>query len=156
MPRSAETHAELRLARFLPYRLSVLSNRISQDISALYSARFGLSVTEWRVMAVLGHEPDLSASQVAERTAMDKVAVSRAVSALLDKTFLLRRVDADDRRRSSLKLSAKGYAVFDQVVPLALNLERRILAALEPAEQSQLLAILDKLEAAELALGIPE
>ncbi len=156
MPHSANPHAELRLQRFLPYRLSVLSNRISQDISALYSARFGLSVTEWRVMAVLGHEPGVSANRLVERTAMDKVAVSRAVSALLDKKFLLRRVDAGDRRRSSLKLSAKGYAVFDQVVPLALALERRILSALEPAEQSQLLAILDKLEAAELALGIPE
>ena len=156
MPHTANPHAKLRLERFLPYRLSVLSNRISQDISALYSARFGLSVTEWRLMAVLGHEPGVSANRLAERTAMDKVAVSRAVSALLDKKFLLRRVDAGDRRRSSLKLSAKGYAVFDQVVPLALALERRILSALEPAEQSQLLAILDKLEAAELALGIPE
>ena len=80
-------HAELRLERFLPYRLSVLSNRVSQDIARLYSARFNLSITEWRVMAVLGHERGLSANTVAERTAMDKVAVSRAVSALMGKKF---------------------------------------------------------------------
>ena len=145
-------HAELRLERFLPYRLSVLSNRVSQDIAGLYSKRFGLSITEWRVMAVLGHEQNLSANQVAERTAMDKVAVSRAVSQLQEKKLLLRQMHGQDRRRSELKLSAKGRAVFDQIVPLALALERRILASLEPSEQSQLLAILDKLEAAELAL----
>ena len=81
---SPKPHAELRLERFLPYRLSVLSNRVSQDIARLYSARFNLSITEWRVMAVLGHERGLSANTVAERTAMDKVAVSRAVSALMD------------------------------------------------------------------------
>ena len=148
---NAKPHAELRLERFLPYRLSVLSNRISQDIARLYSARFNLTITEWRVMAVLGHEGGLSANTVAERTAMDKVAVSRAVSALMGKKFLNRQTDPADARRSSLKLSAKGYGVFDQIVPLALAYERRILASLEPAEQSQLLAILDKLEAAELA-----
>ena len=76
-------HAVLELDRFLPYRLSVLSNRISQDIARLYAERFALSVTEWRVIAVLGRYPDLSANEVAERTAMDKVAVSRAVASLI-------------------------------------------------------------------------
>jgi DNA-binding MarR family transcriptional regulator len=151
MPK-AKRHAELRLERFLPYRLSVLSNRVSQDIAGLYSERFGLSITEWRVMAVLGHQSQLSANTVADRTAMDKVAVSRAVSGLLEKKILIRQTDPADGRRSSLKLSAKGYSVFDQIVPLALTLERRILASLTPTEQTQLLAILDKLEAAELAL----
>jgi DNA-binding MarR family transcriptional regulator len=145
-------HAELRLERFLPYRLSVLSNRVSQDIAGLYSERFGLSITEWRVMAVLGGGSKLSANEVSVRTAMDKVAVSRAVSRLLEKNYLLRQLHGQDRRRSELKLSAKGRAVFDQIVPLALALEHRILASLAPSEQSQLLAILDKLEAAELAL----
>ena len=147
-----KTHAQLRLERFLPYRLSVLSNRISQDIAALYSARFGLSITEWRVMAVLGPGGTLSAGQVSERTAMDKVAVSRAVSALVAKKLLRRQADADDARRSRLQLSSKGYTAFDQIVPLALGFERRILASLDASEQNQLLAILDKLEAAELAL----
>jgi DNA-binding MarR family transcriptional regulator len=151
MPKT-KRHAELRLEQFLPYRLSVLSNRVSQDIAELYSERFGLSITGWRVMAVLGHEQNLSANQVAERTAMDKVAVSRAVSGLLEQKILIRQTDPADGRRSSLKLSAKGYSMFDQIVPLALKLERQILGSLSPAEQTQLLAILDKLEAAELAL----
>ena len=148
-----DLHAKLRLERFLPYRLSVLSNRISQDIAGMYSERFGLSITEWRVMAVLGAQSPLSANTVAERTAMDKVAVSRAVSNLLGKKYLLRQVDGADRRRSALKLSTKGYAVFDQIVPLALDIEGKILSVLPKSEQQHLLAILDKLEAAELALG---
>src|SRR5437762_1693246 len=97
---NAVTHAVLALDRFLPYRLSVLSNRISQDIAELYAARFALSVTEWRVLAVLGRYPDISASEVAERTAMDKVAVSRAVATLLRDGRLKRRIHAGDRRRS--------------------------------------------------------
>ena len=75
--------SRLYLDAFTPYRLSVLTNRISSAIARHYSERFDLSIPEWRVMAVLGETPGLSARQVAERTAMDKVQVSRAVQSLL-------------------------------------------------------------------------
>ena len=58
-------HAALDLDQFLPYRLSVLTNRISRGLAALYSERFDISVTEWRVIAVLGRYPGLSANNVA-------------------------------------------------------------------------------------------
>ena len=61
--------ARLRLEDFLPYRLSVVANVVSAALSAAYSRRFGLSIPEWRVVAVLANHPDLSAAQVAERTA---------------------------------------------------------------------------------------
>src|SRR5215475_3245077 len=96
-------HKRLDLEHFLPYRLSILSNTISQAIAREYELRFQLSITEWRVIAVLGLYPDLSAGEVAARTAMDKVAVSRAV-ARLGKAGRVRRTLADhDRRRSVLR-----------------------------------------------------
>jgi DNA-binding MarR family transcriptional regulator len=151
----APAHAVLELDRFLPYRLSVLSNRISRDIARLYHARFGLGVTEWRVLAVLGRYPDLSATEVAERTAMDKVAVSRAVTALLRAGRLERRAHGHDRRRSVLALSARGYQVYDQVVPLALAYERDLLARLDASERSDLARLLGHLEQVELQVGAP-
>ena len=151
MSKKIPDHAVLELDRFLPYRLSVLSNRISQDIARLYGERFGLNVTEWRILAVLGRYPDLSATEVAERTAMDKVAVSRAVTSLLASGRLKRRLHGDDRRRSVLALSAKGYRIYDEVAPLALQLERELLSKLDPDEQHWLERILGKLEAAEIA-----
>ena len=99
-PADAQDHAQLILESFIPYRLSVLSNRMSQTIAGLYQKRFGLAVTEWRVMAVLGRFPGLSANEVAERTAMDKVAVSRAVARLLERDLIRREIHSDDRRRS--------------------------------------------------------
>lgn len=138
-------HAVLELERFLPYRLSVLSNRISQDIARLYAGRFGLNVTEWRLLAVLGRYPGLSATELAERTAMDKVAVSRAVATLLADGRLTRRTDGADRRRALLKLSARGYRIYDEVAPLALEYERRLVAALEPEDRAQLDALLSRL-----------
>jgi DNA-binding MarR family transcriptional regulator len=123
----------------------VLSNRISDAIARTYRERFGLAVTEWRVMAVLGRYPALSAGEVAQRTAMDKVAVSRAVARLLERGLLARDTHGDDRRRSVLALSAAGRRVHDQVVPLALAYERALLAPLTPAERATLTRLLARL-----------
>lgn len=140
-------HAALDLEQFLPYRLSVLTNRISRGLAALYSERFDISVTEWRVIAVLGRYPGLSANNVAERTAMDKVAVSRAVARLLERDLLLREMHDSDRRRSVLELSEAGYAVYDVIVPLALEYQRSVLAPLDETERAQFAQLMAKLEA---------
>jgi DNA-binding MarR family transcriptional regulator len=120
----------LELDHFLPYRLSVLSNIVSTAISGAYEKRFGLTIPEWRVLAVLAMTPDLSAAEVAQRTAMDKVAVSRAVASLLDERRIVRKTARADRRRSLLRLSAAGRRVYAQVVPMALAYERDLLAPL--------------------------
>lgn len=150
MTAQPDPHAGLDLEHFLPYRLSVLSNRVSAAISAQYSERFGLSVTEWRVIAVLGRYPDLSANQLAQRTAMDKVAVSRAVARMLQAGRLQRDLHDEDRRRSVLRLSAAGYRIYDEVAPLALAFEQRILGGMDAAERDMLFRLLDRLDELEI------
>lgn len=141
-----DTHALLDLEHFLPYRLSVLSNRISQTLADTYAERFAIGITEWRVIAVLGRHPGLSANGVAERTAMDKVAVSRTIARLLERELVQRDTHNDDRRRSVLELSASGYRIYDEVVPLALVRERELLAYFSDEDKRQLDALLSKLE----------
>lgn len=140
--------APLRLEQFLPYRLSVLANRTSRSLARVYAERFRLTVPQWRVMAVLAQAPDLAASQVAERTAMDKVMVSRAVVGLLRSKRVLRTVDGDDRRRSVLRLSERGLAVYREIVPLARAYEAQLLAALAPDDRAALDRLLAALSAA--------
>jgi DNA-binding MarR family transcriptional regulator len=137
----------LVLEKFLPYRLSVLSNRLSGVIAESYSARFGLSIPEWRVIAVLALSPGLSAAEVGERTAMDKVAVSRAVSRLLKAGRVRRETAAGDRRRSVLELTSDGRRIYQRVSPALRAFEAALLAALNPGERRQLDALLRKLEA---------
>jgi DNA-binding MarR family transcriptional regulator len=125
----------LQLDNFLPYRLSVLTNLVSTAIAGAYRQRFGLSIPAWRVLAVLANSPDLSAAEVAQRTAMDKVAVSRAVGALLRAARVERRVARADRRRSVLRLTAAGRHVHATVAPVALAYERSLLKSLTRAER---------------------
>lgn len=145
----------LRLENFLPYRLSVLTNLVSGAIAGAYRERFGLAVSEWRVLAVLAHSPELSAAEVAQRTAMDKVAVSRAVSALLKSARLERRVARADRRRSVLRLTKAGRRVHAQVAPVALAYERSLLQPLTRAERMALDRTLDILLGRALQIGLP-
>lgn len=142
----------LELPRFLPYRLSVLSNLVSGAIAAGYSQRFGLGIPEWRVMAVLAIEPGLSAAEVASRTAMDKVAVSRAVATLLRTGRLERVRSPSDRRRSELRLSAAGRSVYADIVPVALDYEARLVGALDDADRIALDRIWSRLFAQAQAL----
>lgn len=139
-------HAPLELEHFLPYRLSILSNTVSQTIADDYQKRYDLSMTEWRVMAVLARFPGLSAREVAERTAMDKVAVSRALARLVEAGRVHRGTHDGDKRRSVLSLSESGWQVHDEVAPMARNRERELLAKLDDQEQEWLSRILDKLQ----------
>ncbi|WP_313916745.1 MarR family winged helix-turn-helix transcriptional regulator [Tahibacter sp.] len=143
----------LELEKFLPYRLSVLSNTVSQAIAREYEDRFQLSITEWRVVAVLGRYDGLSAREVAERTAMDKVAVSRAVAELMKDRRVKRSTADHDKRQSVLSLTAKGRKAYSEVAPLALAHERRLLAHLDAEERESLGRIIEKLLAAEKALN---
>lgn len=140
-------HAPLELERFLPYRLSILSNRVSQAIAREYTDRFNLSMTEWRVMAVLArfHGEGMSAREVADRTAMDKVAVSRALARLTTSGRVSRATHGGDKRRSVLRLTAKGWKIHDTVAPRARAHERELLGHLTADEKKMLTQILDKL-----------
>ncbi|HEY5641594.1 MAG TPA: MarR family transcriptional regulator [Woeseiaceae bacterium] len=146
---------ELILEDFLPYRLSILSNTVSSTIARAYDKRFGLTIPEWRVIAVLGRFPGLSAVEVAERTLMDKVAVSRAVTKLLKSGRLDREFADADKRRSILNLSEEGRRVHNEIAPLALRFERDLLHGLSDEEKQQLDVLMERLLARARLLGSP-
>lgn len=137
----------LELEKFLPYRLSVLAQLVSESLHDLYATPFGLSVTQWRVMAALGRFAPLTASEVGHRIVMDKVAVSRAVAGLMKRSLVERTTDRTDRRRVSLRLSPQGEAMHARIVPLALAFEARLYEALDASERRHFIELCDRLSA---------
>lgn len=135
----------LELEKFLPYRLSVLAQLVSESLHDLYAGPFELSVMQWRVMAALGRFSPLTASDVGQRIVMDKVAVSRAVAGLMKRGLVERATDLKDRRRASLELSAKGREMHDQIVPIALEYESALCRALSLEERQILNGLCDRL-----------
>lgn len=146
---------ELILENFMPYRLAVLSNTVSTTVARAYDKRFNVSIPEWRVIAILGRFPGLSAVEVAKRTMLDKVAVSRAVTKLI-KNGRIDRVFADaDKRRSILNLSAEGKQLHDEIAELGLRFERDLLEGLTAEELDQLNRIMERLLARARLIGTP-
>jgi DNA-binding MarR family transcriptional regulator len=135
----------LALESFLPYRLSILANRVSRAIARRYAREFDLSIPEWRVIALLGRRPGLTAGELAEAAEMDKVAISRAVARLATAGRIAARADPRDARRQILTLSAAGARVHARIAPVALECERRLVAALTTAEKAALDGLIDRL-----------
>ena len=145
----------LNLEDFLPYRLSVLSHTISTTIAKAYETKFGVSIPEWRVIAILGRFPGLSAVEVADRTMLDKVAVSRAVTKLIKNGRIDREFADADKRRSILNLSEDGKKLHDEIAQLALQFERDLLQGFSAEELENLNSIMERLMARASLIGPP-
>jgi len=117
-----------RLVDFLPYQLSVTSNAVSGRISQEYRTRFGLKVPEWRVMAVLGDMGEMTQRELTAFTLMDKVAVNRACKELEERGLASRTPNSKDGRSHLLELTDEGHRMHGEIMPLALEMERRLFA----------------------------
>jgi DNA-binding MarR family transcriptional regulator len=135
-----------RLAEFLPYMLSITSNAVSGRISQEYRTRFGLKVPEWRVMAVLGDAGALTQRELTALTLMDKVAVNRACKELEERGLAWRQPNTKDGRSHLLELTDDGRRMHGEIMPLALEMERRLLANFREEEIAGFKALLVRMK----------
>jgi len=136
----------LELDRFLPYRLNVLAKRISKELARRYQDQFGISIPEWRVIAILGREQPLSSNDIVERSQMDKAKVSRAVATLVEAGYLARAVHPEDQRLLRLSFTPQGRQLYERVAPLALDWEQQLLACLTADQLAALTGLIDTLD----------
>ncbi|GAA4777197.1 MarR family transcriptional regulator [Stakelama sediminis] len=141
----------LHLDGFLPYRLSIASNRVSNVIATAYQSLFGLRIAEWRLIAVLAESDGMSQQALGIATRMDKVMVSRAATALHDRGLVQRAPNPADQRSHLLSLSKAGQDLYEQVSPKALALERQLFSGFSAEEVRQLRSMLERLEEATAA-----
>jgi DNA-binding MarR family transcriptional regulator len=155
VPEDPSKAGEFQLARFLPYRIVALGQGLGQLLSRQYADDFGITMPEWRTLALIGEHGQLTAADVVRRTPLDKVAVSRAASALAEKGLVVRTPHKEDGRAVTLSLTDKGREVYYEIGKRGLRVEGEVLAALSTSERQELLELLGKLEAsvARLAAG---
>lgn len=132
---SAPADAALRLEEFLPYRLTVLANLMSQALSRIYVDRYGLGVPEWRVLVTLGQHGIMTGKAVGAHSQMHKTKVSRAVAELEKRKLISRRANRADLRESFLSLTPAGRAIYDNLAPGAVAFAARLLEAVDPVDR---------------------
>jgi DNA-binding MarR family transcriptional regulator len=145
----------LTLETFLPYRLNVAATLVSQGLARIYSQRHGIGIPEWRVIATLGEFGSMTAKAIGAHSHMHKTKVSRAVSVLQERGWVLRKVNASDQRETFLALSTKGRSVYDDLVPIALDYARRLDEAIGARDTITFDRALDRLIAHAAALSGP-
>lgn len=139
---------KLKLDQFLPYRLSVATNAVSARISQSYRKRFGLKVPEWRLIAILAEHEEMTPQDIGKAGELDKIMVSRAAAALIDRGLIIQRRNPQDGRSHFLRLTDEGRSLYEDVVPAALKLERELLADFSPEDRDLLDQLLRRIEGA--------
>lgn len=124
----------LSLEEYLPYRLAVTSAKVSGLIAKAYETRFGLTIPQWRLLAVLNEHAPLSQQDLVNRTLMDKVNVSRTVSSLITRGLVTKKSKDNDKRFQSLTLTKEGQSVVDEIIPVAKDLEHSLLGTFSKEE----------------------
>ena len=135
----------LNLERYVPALLTFLTNKLSSSASACYRKHFGIGIVEWRLLAMLAVEQNISANRMVQVIGLDKSAVSRALQLLERSGHIIIEVDAEDARRYTVSLTASGQELHDRVLVTALERERRLLATLSIEEVDVLIGLLHKM-----------
>lgn len=144
---AARKSSRLDLFKFVPFRLNRLAAEVSSALAAEYQTRYGLDIPEWRVLATLGFRNDAcSAQYIAHCTRTHKSTISRAVTALMKRQMVERVENADDRREFRLRLTRKGAALYEELIPRLLRREQEILSCLSAQERKNLATLLGKIE----------
>lgn len=138
----------LRLDAFLPYRLSVASNAVSARISASYRKRFGLKIAEWRLIAILAEGDEMTPQALGSAARIDKISVSRAATALIERGLIIAQDNPSDGRSHLLALTPEGLSLYGEIAPAALAMEAELLAGFSPEERALLDALLRRIEIA--------
>ena len=139
--------ATLDLFRFVPFRLNRLAAEVSAALSSEYQERYGLDIPEWRVLATLGFRNDAcSAQYIAHCTRTHKSTISRAVTALLARQLVERVENEDDRREFALRMTRKGKALYEALIPRLKRREQEILSCLSAQERKDFARLLGKIE----------
>ena len=141
---SRQASEPFQLTDFFPYRLAVLSERVSMAVAQLYSYRFDVTRAEWRVLAALAVNNAMTSKEIIAYSTLEKMQVSRAVASLEEKGHVVRSTDAADRRAQILTLTAAGRALFKKIVPIARAREADLLQDLDSEQLALLDSMMDK------------
>jgi DNA-binding MarR family transcriptional regulator len=137
----------LDLNRYIPAHLSFISNKLSHGASEKYRRLFGIGISEWRVIAILGNEPNIAANRICQIIGIDKALASRVVQKLTKLKLVSVQPDPNNNSRSVICLTTAGKDVHDRVLRVVKEREMILHSAFSKQEIETLLGLLHRLRA---------
>ena len=133
------------LENYVPAFLTWIANKLSRGASQYYLSVADVGIETWRCLVLLAIEGSISAQQVSKVIGMDKSSVSRCFKSMQSRGLIVLSLDADDGRLRIATLTAKGRALHDQLLGIALERERALLDVLDDEERATLIRLLTRL-----------
>ena len=140
-----EAVAPITITELLSYRLSRAARALSRSAALRYRREFGVSLGEWRTLALLGAVAPETVNRLARLAGLDKAQMSRVVSKLADRGLISRTLGPG--RTTELSLTPDGEAVYRGLIAAANERNEAFMACLEPVEREALATALTKLTA---------
>jgi DNA-binding MarR family transcriptional regulator len=104
----------------LSYRLHTVANLLSRGAELRYRREFGVSLWEWRSIALLGAAAKPSSlNELARAAGIHKSQMSRVVSGLAKRGLVRREADPADARGLRLTLTKAGRKTYDGLISAA-------------------------------------
>jgi len=144
---AADPGAPTTIKELLSYRIHRLANALSRGAAARYRREFGVSLMEWRILALLGGFAPLALRDLVKLSGLDKSQASRTVSALVGRGLVLRGAVAADGREVALRLSAAGGRLYQGLMRAARERDAAFRACLTATERAVLERAIARLEA---------
>ncbi|WP_407492818.1 MarR family winged helix-turn-helix transcriptional regulator [Pseudooceanicola sp. MF1-13] len=145
------------LDRFFPYRLAVAAEAFSRSLAEVYGHEHGLSREEWRMLFLLAGEDEVTSTELARRTTLDKVQVSRAAQRLADKGLIVREIPETDKRLRVFRCTQEGRGLFQRLLPMVEARAHGVLDQMSAADRAALIqglgALLDVVAPSESPSG---
>ena len=136
---------KFNLDNFLPYTLSIASQSVSSLIAKAYESKFGLTMSQWRVLVIIKNHGPIYASEICERTLLDKMVVSRSVKALKQRKLIAANQSKNDARKTNLTISKTGTQIYEDIIPIAKAYEKKLISSLSDSQYRSLIATLESL-----------
>lgn len=137
--------ADITIRELLSYRLHVVANLLSRGAEMRYRREHGVSLWEWRTVALLGVSAPLSLNDLAQAAGVDKAQMSRVVSGLTARGLVSRDADSRDARAVQLALTARGRKLYKGLIRSAIARDTAFLESLSSQERKVLDGVLVKL-----------
>jgi DNA-binding MarR family transcriptional regulator len=145
MTETKSPHRVFDLNQFLPYLLNQAAEATSRAFQAIYAEEFGLSRTQWRVLANIGKFGAMTAKDICRVSHLEKTKVSRAIALLEQAGLLNRRVDKHDRRAETLTLTISGSKLFDDLGSRARKYDMDLRKKIGETQSASLILLLQEL-----------
>lgn len=143
--KAAQTLEPQDLRDLVSFQLRQLSNLYTKNTASVYQRKFGLTMNEWRLIALIDAAENISLNRLASQAQFDKGLTSRIVVKLIERGVISRQTDPNDARGIALSLTEQGQALVAEVFPQAVELNKQLQSCLTRSERETLAVVLQKM-----------